>query len=713
VAQPPSAQNPSASSGFGNELSGTVVGPVIQSGSIGGSVEVHYHGTVAERVVPHHLPAGTSHFAGRKPEIVVLNRSLESASAHAGAIRVLVLSGMGGIGKTTLAVHWGHFIADQFPDGQLYVNLRGFEPGATAMEPVEALHGLIAGLGIRPEDIPAGLDEQVNLYRTLLDGRKVFLLLDNAADANQVRPLLPGSPSCLTVVTSRNRLASLVANMGAQPVPVPALSQVESLDLLGRHLGHDLVAAQREAAERLVFLCSGLPLAISIVGARAKISGWPLESLVAGLEVERRRLQEMDLYDSQAASVSAVFSSSYSNLTADLARTFRLLALSPAGDTGENEAICLIGFPEPQALRLLRELCDHNLISESAPRRFAMHDLVRLYAADQARLHESDEARTLAVGRLLDFLLATVTAADRVISPYRNRIAINPPVSDLLEVEFPSGGTATAWLEVEHSFLVEAIRCAVEYGFNVHAWQLAWALGIYYDRRGFAADRVRTGLLALTAAIRLGDPMAEALIRTSLGSGYSRLGEFDMSVDELRRATSMLRDQDLERFEADALLALAIADEECDRYADAKVHLARALFLYRKHRDAFGEAHALENLGWCHGHLGDYLAIFRRIGDKDGEADSLDSIGYVHAQLGEHRRALARYQEALALWAAMGNRYDQADVLTRMGDSHAALGDHEAAAQAWTVALGIFEMLAQPDADVLRVKIATTHPPED
>ncbi|WP_329083117.1 MULTISPECIES: ATP-binding protein [unclassified Streptosporangium] len=716
TSDPPSARESSHDIPI-NELSGSSVhGPVIQSRSISGGIEIHYHAAAATVVIPRQLPGVTSHFTGREAEIAELNRLLDVSVTSVSAVMISSLGGMAGIGKTSLAVYWSRLNADRFPHGQLFVNLRGFEPIGVPMEPGEALRGFISAFGIRPENIPLELPEQISLYRSLLDGQRVLVVLDNAISTDQVRPLLPGSPSCLVIVTSRHQLAALVASDGAKPLTVKLLSEEEGIGLLSRYLGARQVENNMESAVTLVRLCGRLPLALSIVAARAAIYNCSLDSLVADLRAEQDRLYTLDLHDGERTSVNAVFSWSYRSLTPDSARFFRLLGLNPGPDISLAGAASLTGLSIPRAHGLLDSLGHCNLIDEFTPGRYRMHDLLRVFALDRTMREDDEGSRREAIRRLLDFLLIAATAADRILSPNRDRITVPPPSPGVVSLRFSAYEEAVGWLESEHTSLIETLRRAGQSGLDTHVWQLAWTLGVYYDRRGHATDRARTGELALAAADRLGDLEAQALIRTSIGSAYSRLGQFDEATRELSRALAILRDLGAEVHEANALIALAIVDEERDHYSEAKVHLATALNLHRKHDNRAGEAHALENMGWCHAHLGEHrqaldtcnaaLTRFRELRDRDGEADTLDSLGYVHAGIGEYEQALVHYRAALKLWQEMGNRYDEADVLTRVGDSQAALGDHASARNSWQLALTIFDDLAQPDAELLRAKLA-------
>ncbi|MGN9786931.1 ATP-binding protein [Nonomuraea sp. ZG12] len=710
-----SQESPSTSSEdeSANVLSGTVHGPAIQAGSISGGVQIHWQAPSAP-VVPRQLPPATSRFIGRDGELAALDRGLDERGPGLGAI--YAISGMAGIGKTTLALRWAHAVADRFSHGHLYVNLRGFDPSGIPVTPGQALKGFITALGIRSDNIPFELDDQISLYRSLLDGRQILVILDNASSTDQVRPLLPGSPTCMTIVTSRNKLGALVADHGAAPLAMKLLDGREGLELLIRYLNTERVEREISAAATLVELCGRLPLALSIVGARAAIYNWSLASLAEDLRSERDRLYALDLHDSETTNVTSVFSSSYRSLAPDPARLFRVLGLAPGPEISLAGVVSLADMPLPLTRQLLSVLVEANLVGELTRDRYRVHDLLRTFAADQVERDEPAEFRRAAMRRYHDFLLLTADAADRRITPNRTRIDLPASADSLPMPMFSTPIEALNWLETEHANLVESVHHALHHGLDTHAWCLAWTLGVYFDRRGHASDRLHTSEAALQATTRLGDREAEALIRTSMGYAHARIGDFAEAQEQLHEALAILRQLASEIHEANTLIALAIVYEEQDRYREAKEHLERALRLHRRHHEPAGQAHALENLGWCHAHLGEYpaaletckaaLRLFQDLNDHDGEADTLDSLGYTYAELGQHDQALTHYEAALSLWRDMGNRYDEADVLTRIGDSYAASGDQEAAREAWQQALSILEELAQPDAELLRAKLA-------
>ncbi len=347
--------------------------------------------------VPRQLPAAVARFAGRAAELEALTSLLEEAALPGGTVRISVIDGMAGIGKTALAVQWAHQVAGRFPDGQLYVNLRGFDPAGPPVTPAEAVRGFLDAFEVPAARIPVSLDAQAALYRSLLAGRRVLVVLDNARDAGQVRPLLPGSPGCSVVVTSRNRLTGLIAD-GARPLTVGLFTLTDARQMLVRRLGADRVAAQPQAVQQIIDRCALLPLALSIVAARAgAYPDFPLTALAEELRDAEGRLPTLDPGEA-ATSVTAVFSWSYQRLSDRAARMFRLLGLHPGPDITATSAASLAAIPVPEARLLMKELDRANLITEHAPGRFTFHALLRAYAATQTRTHDPGTDRNAALG---------------------------------------------------------------------------------------------------------------------------------------------------------------------------------------------------------------------------------------------------------------------------------------------------------------------------
>src|SRR6204780_4440335 len=376
----------------------------------------------AIREVPRQLPAAVADFTGRAAELRALIRMLDQAGAGTpGTVVISAIGGTAGVGKTALALHWAHQVATSFPDGQLYVNLRGFDPSGNPTVPTEAIRGFLDALGVPPDRITASPEAQAGMYRSLLADRRMLIVLDNARHEQQVRPLLPASPGTLVLVTSRSQLSGLGAAEGARLISLDVLSHAEAVQLLAARLGTARAAAQPAAAGRIAPLCACLPLALTVAAARAAARpGFPLAALAAELADSAGRLDALDAAD-PGSSVRAVFSWSVRQLTGEAVRMFWLLGIHPGPDICAPAAASLAGRGQPQARRLLRELADAHLIAEHVPGRYAFHDLLRAYAAEQACDADSDTDRREATGRVLDHYLHTAAHAAACWTRQRNQ----------------------------------------------------------------------------------------------------------------------------------------------------------------------------------------------------------------------------------------------------------------------------------------------------
>ena len=668
----------------------------------------------AKPVVPRQLPAHTPYFVGRTTELDRLT-TLGTTSRQPGTVMISVINGSAGIGKTTLAVYWAHRAARRFPDGQLYVNLRGFDPTGTPLHPAEAIRGFLGALNTPPERIPATLDAQAGLCRSLLAGKRMLMVLDNALDENQVRPLLPGSPGCLVVITSRNMLTGLAAE-GADLLSLDILTRPEARQLLARRLGHQRTAAEPEAADELIELCARLPLALTVAAARAAAPPYPsLAAIATELRDACSRLDALDAGDA-ATSVRAVFSCSYSHLDADAARTFRLLAVHPVPEIGLPAAASLVGAPIPHALQALRVLTRAHLVTEHTPGRFTFHDLLRAYATDQANLVDSPADRHLAMHRVLDYYLHTAHAAARALHPIRDLPVLEPHEPGVTPERFADRNKALAWCEAEQTILLAVITMAARHGFDKHAWQIPWILKTFLERRANWHDYATTQYTALAAAQRLGDLAAQAGAHLGIGWACTQLHVYEEARVHFERGFSVyaqVRDlpgQALARRRVGWMLGLQ------HRWAEATGHAARSLDLYQAAGDLIGQGQALNSLGWYHAQLGDLhralsccrlaLALQLETGDEYGEADTRDSLGYVNHQLGDYAEAIACYQQALDFYRKLFDPCGQAETLDRLGDTHQAIGDTKAARHAWQQALAVLDQLRHPEADNVRAKLS-------
>ena len=670
---------------------------------------------VAAKDVPRQLPMDVPGFTGRAEPLRELDGLLAGDGTAPATVVISAIAGTAGVGKTSLALHWAHRVADRFPDGLLYVNLRGFDPSGAPTSPAEAIRGFLTALQVAPDRIPVGMDAQAALYRSLLAGRRVLVVLDNARDAEQVRPLLPGTPGCVAVVTSRNQLTGLVATEGARPLPLALLSTVEARELLARRLGDERVAAEPAAVDGIIAECAGLPLALAIVAGRtAGRPGLSLAEVACELRETRGRLDAFDTED-RATDLRTVFSWSGDRLSPAAARLFRLLGLHPGADIGEPAAASLAGVPRLRVRPMLAELTRANLLTEHTPGRYGFHDLLRAHATELARTTETDDDRRAAMHRVLDHYLHTGHLAARLVNPQREPIAIDPPRSGTEPEELVDHEEALAWFITEHRILVAAVDQAANSEFDVLAWQLAWTLVTYFDRQGHWHDWASTQESALAAARRLADGPMQAQAHRGLAGAHVRLGRYDLAQLHLEHALELAGESGDLVGQARNHQALAEVHGRQARHPESLRHAEEALELYRAAGHKGGEAMCLGNVGWCHAQLGDYrraleycqeaLVLEQALGDRHGEASSWDSLGYAYHHSGEHRRAIDCYERALEVFGDLGDRWNEAGTLTNLGDTWHAAGHPDEARTAWQQAAAILDDMGHPDADRIRAKL--------
>ena len=560
-------------------------------------------------------------------------------------VPIVVISGTAGTGKTALAVRFGRQVARRFPGGQLYVNLRGLDPATPPMEPAEALRFFLDALGVPPYRIPADTEGRSALFRSLLDGKRMLIVLDNARNVAQVRPLLPGSPGSLVVVTSRNEMTGLVAAEGAVPLTLDVLSHAEAHEMLARRLGQDRIAAEPEAADEIISSCARLPLALSIaVGRAAGRPKRPLTELAAELRDARGRLDALEA-DDAVTNVRAVLSWSYDQLSEPAARMFRLLGVHPGPDISLSAAASLAGMARADAGAALRELTRTHMVAEYLPARFTFHDLLRAYAADQAERHDPEPERRAAVHRVLDHYLHTAMAASHRFSPFRSPLQLAGPQPGVLPADVADKEQAMAWFDAEAPVLLALIAFADASGFDTHAWQIPWTLGPFFNRRGRWRDYTATQQTALAAARRLGDTLALAHAHHLLGHVQSQVGDYEAADPNFREALDLFRELGDRPNEAVVLNGLAGMLEKQERYPEALAVALDALRMLKAVGHWWTQATLENGVGWLYAHLGQYdqalthcqraLALHRDSGHRGGTADTLDSLGYVYLHLGD------------------------------------------------------------------------------
>jgi DNA-binding SARP family transcriptional activator/Tfp pilus assembly protein PilF len=670
--------------------------------------------------VPAQLPLAVPGFTGRTAELARLDALLPpddraGTTSPTVPMAVPVISGTPGVGKTALAVHWAHRITHRFPGGQLYADLRGFDPAGTAVSPAEALHGFLLALGVPPDRVPADLEAQTALYRSRLAGQRILIVLDNARDPAQVRPLLPGTPGCLAVITSRQQLTPLVVTEDARPLALDLMTDAEARDLLAARLGRQRASTEPGAVDEIIASCARLPLALAIAAARAAgRPGFSLAELAAELRDAQPGLDALRA-DDPATDPRAVFSWSYHALAQPAARLFRLLSLTPGPDITAPAAASLAALPLPQARRLLADLATAHLLTEHAPRRYACHDLLRAYARELAVSHDSDAIRDAALDRVLGHYLHTGHVAAGLLESAAGAVTMEPRPPEVIPAALATAEAARGWFTAELAALLAAVRLAADSGRVTYAWQLARNLTAFLVRRGRWDDNAQAQGIALEAADRAGDPAGTAYALYSLAVGYAwagRSGEAGPLFGQALRQFESIGDHLGQARSHSSLGWLAGNAGSLD---EALHHAGQAIGLYQAAGYRPGEGRCLNDLGWYHALRGDYaqaltcceqsLKALRETGERGGEATTSDSLGYIHHQLGNHRSSIAYYQRAIDILRDLGDRLDEAETLGRLGDVLHGSGDTAAARQAWTDALHIYDEIDHPDAGEIRAKL--------
>jgi tetratricopeptide (TPR) repeat protein/DNA-binding XRE family transcriptional regulator len=645
--------------------------------------------------VPHELPADVGAFTGRASELAELD-ALLSGTGSGGPVVISAVSGTAGAGKTALAVHWAHRVAAKhFPDGQLYVNLRGYDPDQP-MRAEDVLAGFLGALDVPGASLPAGEAARAARYRSLVAGRRLLVLLDNAADEEQIRPLLPGSPSVLVLVTSRHTLPGLVARDGARRLDLGLLPGQEAVALLRALIG-DRVDADPAAAGALAGLCARLPLALRVAAELAAARpGRPLAELAAELAGEDGRLDLLDAGGDPRGAVATVLSWSYRHLPPEAARTFRLLGVHPAQDWDSRATAALTGTTPGRAAQRLGVLARAHLIEPARAGRYGLHDLLRVYAA--GLVASGDDERT-ALTRLFDYYLAACAAAMDKLAPAERHHRPDPPAVMEEIPEFHGPAAARAWLDAELDTLVAVAAHTAGHGWPSHTIRLAQTLHRYFDG---VHDAVGLTICrhALDAAQDCGDRAAQARTLTTLGVIYGRQGSYPQATDCHQRAIGLARQTGDRLTEVWALGNLGLIHEQQGRYPQAAACHRQTLPLYRELGDVTGEAIALSNLGLVYlrqcryrqaaGHMRQAIALYRQGGHRSGEAIALTNLGEVCCRQGDYRQAAGYQAQALTLAREAGSRRVEAWALTRLGQVGYRQGQYEQAIMDHRQALDLF-----------------------
>jgi DNA-binding SARP family transcriptional activator/tetratricopeptide (TPR) repeat protein len=631
-------------------------------------------------VKPAQLPASVSSFVGRRPELDQLDKL---------TAQTVVICGTAGVGKTALAVTWAHRVAPAFPDGQLYVDLHGYSPEA-ALTPGAALDRCLRALGVGGDgsEIPVDLDEQSALFRSVLKDRRVVLVLDNAASVDQVRPLLPGSASCLTVVTSRSDLRGLVASHDAFPVGLQPLARAEAVSLLSRLLGEERVNREHTAADELAELCAGLPLALRVAAANlAADTGKPLAD-AAGELAAGDRLSQLAMPGDQQTAVRAAFACSYRVLPAAAQRLFRRLGLIPGPDFTAATAAVLAGLPPAACAELLdtlraAHLLERRAAASRAEDRFHCHDLLRWFAAERAAAEDGEAERVRALHALFDYYVRAADAAARLLYPHLSRLPCLPADEPL----FAGHRAARAWLDAEQPNLLAAIHSAARPPAHEAAWLLADTLRGYFLSFTAADTQWRdSASAALLAARRSGRPDAAAAMHCNLGARHFRRGHYERAAARFREALAAAEGAGLSAAQANARVWLGLTMWAVSDLRESIDHYRQALVLCRQTGDQRAEAAALDGLGNVYGSMGEpwqamrhhrrALALHRASGSRLGQARSLNNLSCDYLALADVDRAVEHALAALRLTEEVSSTFAQGKVLISLASAHREAGRH-------------------------------------
>ncbi|HEY7146613.1 MAG TPA: BTAD domain-containing putative transcriptional regulator [Streptosporangiaceae bacterium] len=652
-------------------------------------------------VIPRQLPAGVPHFTGRAAELAALTRLLDHAgNGRAGTLVISAIGGTAGVGKTALAVHWAHKVAEHFPDGQMYVNLRGYAP-TRPMAPADALAGFLRALGMPGEGIPADTDERAARYRSLLAGRRMLVVLDNAGSEEQIRPLLPGSAGSVVVATSRDRLAGLVARDGATRLDLDLLPPGDAASLLTALIG-SRARADQATVQTLARLCCRLPLALRVAAEMAvSRPAASLASLAADLADQQRRLDLLDAGGDPKTAVRAVFSWSCAHLSPDAARVFRLAGLHPGPSFDASAAAALTRSTVAAAGQLLDRLARAHLIELAKAGRYSLHDLLRAYARELAQAHDSDQERHEAVTGLLDHYLRSCAAAMKTLDPAGSHG--RPGLAASAAGSLTEPAAARAWLDAERATLAAAVPAA-EREWPGYATEFSAVLYHYLDTGSHNAEAITIHGCARRAARRTGDRAAEAGALTRLGRVSWRQGHYEQAATQFGQALALCRHPGDQVTEAQALAGLGRVDWRQGRYAQAAGRQQRALTLFRQAGDRGNEAYALVNLGsvvWRQGHdqqacthFRQALALFRHCGDPTGEACARGCLGDMDAQQGRLEQASIHIGQALVLFRQTGNPTGEACAIATLAGIDMRQGRLTRAATHYRQALALFRRIS-------------------
>lgn len=695
---------------FRNDFSGQS-DTVVQAGTVHGGV--HFHGGGRPTfTAPRQLPPGVAGFVGRESSLAVLDTLVTDGSPRVG---ISIITGPPGVGKTALALHWAHRVRRRFPDGDLYIDMRGHGP-QKSLSFEQGIDVFLRSLSVPKEAIPVDVEERTALFRSILGDKRILVVIDNVASVQQIRHLLPGSSRCVVLITSRSRLASLVAREGAKRVTLDVLSPEDAVRLLSEAIGEDRVDANPTAALRLAELCSYLPLALRVVGEQAASRPHAsVADLVDELESEHSRLDSLASQEDELVDVRAVFSWSYRALTPDQQKVFRLLGLHPGAEIADVAVGALVDAPVPHIRSQLRGLSAAHLVQQIAPDRYRLHDLLRAYSRERALRELAQRERTHAIRRVLGWYLLAADAGRRAILPYSHAIPL-VGATTAAPPRFSAAEEAMAWYERERLNLLGALQQACDLGQYDIAWKLPVVADGFFELASYWTEWESIHREGLDAARAVGDILGEASNLLCLGDAHWRGNSLDSALDHYRRAVDLSRQIHDGWLEGFASRGVGLVHQERGQWAQAAGYFQEALGIFRAHGIRRGEGMSLLSLGKVRFAQADLdaavddcrqaIEIFTEIGDAWTQAWGMLPFGQALSGLGRLAEAEANYRRAASIFAGFRDRRSQATCLVELGQILAEGGNRAGARECWATAAELLDALGDPSAAELAERAA-------
>lgn len=649
--------------------------------------------------VPRQILAPVGNFVGREDELKALTRLLDEADGRREALMIAVITGPAGVGKTALATQWAHHERGRFPDGELHINLRGADP-ESPISAGKALEVMLRALDVDAEKIPDGIEAKAALYRSVLDGRRMLVMLDNAADGEQVRPLVPGTPGCVVIVTSRSRLSGFTVRVGAHLIGLDRLSEADAVTLLRQIIGLRQVDAEPAAAAEIASRCDYLPLALRVAAVRAATRPHSrLADIAHELSGEHERLDILNTED-RFTGIRTVFSWSYGALPAPAARTFRLLALHRGPDISLEVVAALIDTSPPAARESLDQLTGKHLVEETGRDRFRLHDLLRCYAMERAHEEETEEDQSDAVRRMLVWYLRAAAEARGSLIPDHFNVALAVVDWPAKKAVFTNRGEAQRWYETERLNLIAAIPHAAATGHHDIAWRLTFALNAFFYLHKYSADWTATHEIGLASARHLRDRVGEACVLMGLGFAFQD-HDFERSIANYRQALDIFRKVADRAGQGWSVLGIGHVSRGLRRFKESIGCYEEALIIFRETGSRLGQSLAHLGIGYASGGLRRFqrsVDCFQKAfeyadDDRPTQGWALHGLGYGYRGLRRFEESIEHYERALRVFQEIGDWRGQGNALANLAKAQADAGRHDEARRSRSQAMAIFRDL--------------------